>query len=49
MNENWVTKFKPLNLNEYDNNIKQINEIEELIQTNTNIIIKGDSGIGKIV
>ena len=48
MNDNWLKKYKPNNLNEYINNINQINLITDLIDNNTNsLIIKGDSGIGK--
>jgi len=48
MNNNWLKKYKPNNLNEYINNSNQINLITDLIDNNTNsLIIKGDSGIGK--
>ena len=48
MNDNWLKKYKPNNLNEYTNNNNQINLIIDLIDNNINsLIIKGDSGIGK--
>ena len=48
MNDNWLIKYKPNNLEEYDNNKEEISKIENLIYNKNKIlIIKGDIGIGK--